>query len=150
MLNQVVNTHLLRGKINAHSECKYTLTQKLKHAHSEGEYMHTQEVNRNIHSLYLIAIILKLHFRFIWIICVLLAMGFFTYQVANRTLVYYEYKTTVSVNVRDNATVLLPTITVCDINSFRSVFSFWFLFQFQFPKLSFPILKIWDDFVNFI
>ena len=47
------------------------------------------------------------------------AMIFFTYQVVERMLDYYDYETTVSVNVLYMDRVPLPTITLCNINTFR-------------------------------
>ena len=41
-----------------------------------------------------------LPFRLIWIFCVTAAMILFVYQVADRTFVYFDYNTTVSVDIR--------------------------------------------------
>ena len=53
----------------------------------------------------------------------------FVYQVADRTLVYFDYNTTVSVKVRYTDRVPFPAVTVCDINTFRFV-----LFQFLYKN----------------
>ena len=62
-----------------------------------------------------------LYFRVIWIACVSAAMILFVYQVADRTLVYFDYNTTVSVKVRYTDVVPFPAVTVCNINTFRYV-----------------------------
>ena len=60
-------------------------------------------------------------FRVIWVVCVVSAMTLFIYQVANRTFVYFDYNTTVSVNVRYIKRVQFPAVTLCNINTFRLV-----------------------------
>ena len=50
-------------------------------------------------------------------------MILFVYQVADRTLVYFDYNTTVSVKVRYTDQVPFPAVTICDINTFRFVLS---------------------------
>ena len=61
--------------------------------------------------------------RVIWVACVSAAMILFVYQVADRTLVYFDYNTTVSVKVRYKEEVPFPAVTICDINTFRFVLS---------------------------
>ena len=61
-------------------------------------------------------------FRVIWIVCVSAAMILFVYQVADRTLVYFDYNTKVSVKVHYTDEVPFLAVTVCDINTFRFVF----------------------------
>ena len=59
-------------------------------------------------------------FRCLWIGCVLTAMALFIYQVADRTFAYFDYNTTVSVNVLYTESVPFPAVTLCNINTFRS------------------------------
>ena len=58
-------------------------------------------------------------FRLIWIFCVTAAMILFVYQVADRTFVYFDYNTTVSVDIRYLDEVPFPAVTLCNINTFR-------------------------------
>ena len=60
-------------------------------------------------------------FRLVWVLCVTTAMILFVYQVADRTLVYFDYNTTVSVQVRYVEKVPFPAGTVCNINTYRLV-----------------------------
>ena len=54
-------------------------------------------------------------------VCVLAAMILFVYQVVHRTFVYFDYNTTVSVNIRYVEEVPFPAVTLCNINTFRLV-----------------------------
>ena len=47
------------------------------------------------------------------------AMILFVYQVADRTFVYFDYNTTVSVDIRYLDEVPFPAVTLCNINTFR-------------------------------
>ena len=47
------------------------------------------------------------------------AMILFIYQVADRTFVYFDYNTTVSVDIRYLDEVPFPAVTLCNINTFR-------------------------------
>ena len=53
--------------------------------------------------------------------CVTAAIILFVYQVADRTLVYFDYNTTVSTKVHYSDEVLFPAVTICNINTFRLV-----------------------------
>ena len=47
------------------------------------------------------------------------AMILFVYQVADRTFVYFEYNTTVAMNIHYVKRVPFPAVTLCNINTFR-------------------------------
>ena len=57
--------------------------------------------------------------RFIWLAAVLSAIGFFTFVVVSRVIIFRSYPTTVSVEVIYNDSLELPAITVCNHNSMR-------------------------------
>ena len=63
------------------------------------------------------------YFRLAWVIIVVTAVILFTYQVAERTTDYFGYNTTVSVNIRYVAEVPFPAVTLCNINTFKLVYS---------------------------
>ena len=63
-------------------------------------------------------------------------MILFVYQVADRTLDYFDYNTTVSVKVRYKDQVPFPAVTVCDINTFRFVILAIFYDKFPLSYMS--------------
>ena len=54
--------------------------------------------------------------RLLWLILVLGGVGFLFYQVVDRVQYFLSYPTTVSVRMRYNNTLRLPTVTICNEN----------------------------------
>ncbi len=63
----------------------------------------------------------SLHFRVIWVLCVVAALALFLFQVADRIFDYLNYNTTVAVDLRYVNRVPFPAVTLCNINTFRYV-----------------------------
>ncbi len=50
---------------------------------------------------------------------VVLAIGLFVGQVAQRMAVYFQYKTNVAVEVTYADKIIFPAVTICNQNNFR-------------------------------
>ena len=59
--------------------------------------------------------------RVVWILCVTAAIVFFIYHISERAWAYFDYNTTVSVNIRYTNQVPFAAVTLCNINTFRYV-----------------------------
>ena len=57
--------------------------------------------------------------RLVWLLCVLASGGLFTYQVATRMMTFFDYNTSVDVQLFYTDKVAFPAVTVCNQNAFR-------------------------------
>ena len=62
------------------------------------------------------------YFRLLWALIVLIAVGFFLYQVGERTDVFFMRKTTVDVKRVPESPLEFPSVTICNQNNYRFVF----------------------------
>ena len=69
-------------------------------------------------------------FRVLWCAAVISAIIFFTYQLGNRLHVYFEYQSTVSVEMKFTDSMEFPAVTLCNQNSFRYITTSSFCFRY--------------------
>lgn len=70
---------------------------------------------------YYLKCLIPLYCRVLWVLCVLSAIAFFTAQVYDRVIVYYNYETNVNVQVLFSDKMDFPAVTICNQNTFRSI-----------------------------
>ncbi|KAL8606586.1 hypothetical protein ACOMHN_009471 [Nucella lapillus] len=58
--------------------------------------------------------------RWLWLLLLLTCAGVMGYQTIDRVLYYYNYPLTVNVHVNFNQSLLFPSVTLCNYNSFRA------------------------------
>ena len=60
-------------------------------------------------------------FRLCWLAFTVTAIVLFVIQVQDRVYLYFNHNTTVSLNIHYTDQVPFPAVTLCNINTFRSV-----------------------------
>ncbi|XP_060080911.1 uncharacterized protein LOC132560265 [Ylistrum balloti] len=58
--------------------------------------------------------------RLIWIVALLTFVGMLIYQIVDRVTYYYAMPINVNVRVNYNASLLFPTVTICNQNAFKA------------------------------
>ena len=60
-------------------------------------------------------------FRVLWLLLLLLGLGFFVYQMYKAISYYRSWPVSVNIDIKYNDTIQFPAVTLCNQNAFRSV-----------------------------
>ncbi|XP_046562955.1 uncharacterized protein LOC124271849 [Haliotis rubra] len=58
--------------------------------------------------------------RLLWLLLTVTCVTVMSYQIVERVIYYYNHPVTVNLNVKYNKTLLFPTISICNQNTFRA------------------------------